>query len=74
MFKHTWFVSIIHGMCFISNVLQACAAHVASRLGPSRQLIGVATLRALDVTGIPENFLEEALGGESFHLKLRIQC
>ncbi|KAI1879333.1 hypothetical protein JX265_002287 [Neoarthrinium moseri] len=39
----------------------ACADRVTSRLGSIRPFIGVATLRALGVTGLPENLIEEGL-------------
>lgn len=39
----------------------ACAEKVTSRLGSIRPFIGVATLRALGVTGLPENLQEEGL-------------
>ncbi|KAI1262663.1 ARM repeat-containing protein [Xylariaceae sp. FL1019] len=39
----------------------ACSEKVATRLGSIRPFIGVATLRALDITSLPENLLEENL-------------
>ncbi|KAK8117583.1 eIF-2-alpha kinase activator GCN1 [Apiospora kogelbergensis] len=54
------------GACLITGdaaptVYLACADKVTSRLGSIRPFIGVATLRALGVTGLPENLEEEGL-------------
>ncbi|KAK8848926.1 translational activator GCN1 [Apiospora arundinis] len=54
------------GACLITgdaapSVYLACADKVTSRLGSIRPFIGVATLRALGVTGLPENLEEEGL-------------
>ncbi|KAI0142174.1 armadillo-type protein [Pestalotiopsis sp. NC0098] len=54
------------GACLITGDLAptaylACADKVSNRLGPIRPFIGVATLRALGVTGLPDNLLEEGL-------------
>ncbi|KAI1331652.1 ARM repeat-containing protein [Xylariaceae sp. FL0255] len=39
----------------------ACSEKITTRLGSTRPFIGVATLRALDITSLPENLLEENL-------------
>ena len=39
-----------------------CADRASSRLGPIRQFVGVATLRAAGITILPENLLAESLG------------
>ena len=39
-----------------------CADRTSSRLGPIRPFVGVATLRAADITILPENLLAEPLG------------
>ncbi|KAI8623097.1 ARM repeat-containing protein [Xylariaceae sp. FL1651] len=39
----------------------SCSERVASRLGGIRQFIGIATLRALDISLLPENLTEENL-------------
>ncbi|KAI0376886.1 translational activator GCN1 [Hypomontagnella monticulosa] len=39
----------------------ACSERVTSRLGPIRPFIGVATLRALGISSLPENLTEEGL-------------
>ncbi|KAJ8126135.1 hypothetical protein O1611_g7503 [Lasiodiplodia mahajangana] len=39
----------------------ACSEKVTSRLGAIRPFIGVAALRALDITSLPENMMEENL-------------
>ncbi|KAI8964275.1 ARM repeat-containing protein [Daldinia sp. FL1419] len=39
----------------------ACSDRVTSRLGAIRPFIGVATLRALGITSLPENMIEEGL-------------
>ncbi|KAH6652528.1 armadillo-type protein [Truncatella angustata] len=39
----------------------ACAEKVTTRLGSVRPFIGVATLRALGITGLPDNLVEEGL-------------
>ncbi|KAI0120993.1 armadillo-type protein [Xylariales sp. AK1849] len=54
------------GACLITgdaapSVYLACADKVTDRLGPIRPFIGVATIRALGVTGLPENLMEEGL-------------
>ncbi|KAK8076513.1 eIF-2-alpha kinase activator GCN1 [Apiospora phragmitis] len=54
------------GACLITgdavpSVYLACADKVTNRLGSIRPFIGVATLRALGVTGLPENLEEEGL-------------
>ncbi|KAK7937977.1 eIF-2-alpha kinase activator GCN1 [Apiospora aurea] len=54
------------GACLITgdaapSVYLACADKVTDRLGSIRPFIGVATLRALGVTGLPENLEEEGL-------------
>lgn len=54
------------GACLITgdaapSTYLACADKVTNRLGPIRPFIGVATLRALGVTGLPDNLLEEGL-------------
>ncbi|ETS84164.1 hypothetical protein PFICI_02189 [Pestalotiopsis fici W106-1] len=54
------------GACLITGDVAptaylACADKVSNRLGAIRPFIGVATLRALGVTGLPENLLEEGL-------------
>ncbi|KAK8022266.1 eIF-2-alpha kinase activator GCN1 [Apiospora rasikravindrae] len=54
------------GACLITGdaaptVYLACADKVTDRLGSIRPFIGVATLRALGVTGLPENLEEEGL-------------
>ncbi|KAK6065981.1 eIF-2-alpha kinase activator GCN1 [Seiridium cupressi] len=54
------------GACLITgdvapSVYLACADKVTSRLGSVRPFIGVATLRALGVTGLPDNLQEEGL-------------
>ncbi|KXJ92134.1 armadillo-type protein [Microdochium bolleyi] len=38
-----------------------CADKVTSRLGPIRPFIGVATLRALEISSLPENLTEEGV-------------
>ncbi|KAK3347186.1 armadillo-type protein [Lasiosphaeria hispida] len=52
------------GACLITaeagpNAFISCAEQVASRLGPIRPFIGVATLRAHDVSALPENLTQE---------------
>ncbi|KAK8057620.1 eIF-2-alpha kinase activator GCN1 [Apiospora saccharicola] len=54
------------GACLITGdaapeVYLACAEKVTDRLGSIRPFIGVSTLRALGVTGLPENLEEEGL-------------
>ncbi|KAI0388978.1 ARM repeat-containing protein [Xylariaceae sp. FL0594] len=39
----------------------ACSEKVAARLGAVRPFIGVATLRAVDITSLPDNMMEENL-------------
>lgn len=39
----------------------ACSDRVTPRLGPNRPFIGIATLRALGITSLPENLTEEGL-------------
>jgi hypothetical protein len=41
----------------------ACSQKISDRLGVSRALVGIATLRALEQAYIPENYHEEPLGG-----------
>lgn len=45
-----------------NNAFIACANLVTSRLGSLRQFIGIATLRALNSSHIPEYLLQESLG------------
>ncbi len=40
-----------------------CSERISSRLGAMRAFVGVATLRAHDVTSLPDNLKEESLGG-----------
>ncbi|KAI1811390.1 ARM repeat-containing protein [Poronia punctata] len=40
----------------------SCSEKVAARLGSIRPFIGVATLRSLDVTSLPDSLMEENLG------------
>jgi len=44
------------------NAYILCAERLASRIGPLRRFIGVATLRALSVPQLPEELLQEPLG------------
>lgn len=44
------------------NAYILCSGRLASRIGPLRQFIGIATLRALDVPQLPEELLQEPLG------------
>ena len=46
----------------------ACANFVTSRLGTSRQSIGIATLRSLCSTHLPDNLSQEPLGGAVLNL------
>ena len=50
------------------QALLACANFVTSRLGTSRQFIGVAILRSLGSTHLPNNLIQEPLGGTSLSL------
>ena len=43
-----------------------CSNFVVSRLGPLRKFIGVATLRSLGPTHLPQDLQEEPLGGKRF--------
>ncbi|KAK0644362.1 armadillo-type protein [Cercophora newfieldiana] len=52
------------GACLITggsgpNAFISCADQIASRLGPIRPFIGIATLRAHDVSALPENLTQE---------------
>ncbi|KAI5921018.1 armadillo-type protein [Camillea tinctor] len=54
------------GACLITGdaaplVYLACSSKVAARLGGIRPFIGVATLRALGITSLPGNMIEEPL-------------
>ncbi|KAI1633334.1 armadillo-type protein [Biscogniauxia mediterranea] len=54
------------GACLITGdaaplVYLACSSKVAVRLGAIRPFIGVATLRALGITSLPDNMVEEPL-------------
>ncbi|KAI1500346.1 armadillo-type protein [Biscogniauxia marginata] len=54
------------GACLITGdaaplVYLACSDKVTTRLGAIRPFIGVATLRALGITSLPDNMMEEAL-------------
>ncbi|RYP67071.1 hypothetical protein DL769_005859 [Monosporascus sp. CRB-8-3] len=54
------------GACLITGdaaplAYLACSNRVTSRLGPIRTFIGVASLRALGITTLPENLTEEGL-------------
>ncbi|KAI1336535.1 armadillo-type protein [Xylariaceae sp. FL0016] len=54
------------GACLITgdaapSAFLACSDKVTNRLGAIRPFIGVATLRALDITSLPENLTEENL-------------
>ncbi|KAI0018683.1 armadillo-type protein [Xylariomycetidae sp. FL0641] len=54
------------GACLITgdaapSAYLACSEKVSARLGANRPFIGVATLRALDITALPENMMEEDL-------------
>lgn len=54
------------GACLITgdtapSAYLACSNRVTNRLGSIRPFIGVATLRAVDITSLPENLTEEGL-------------
>ena len=46
-----------------NDAFMACSNLVTARLGPLRQFIGVATLRALGSSHLPDYLLQESLGG-----------
>ena len=80
---------IVHAVDLLSTVIEAgaglivgdaatlayldCARGVSSRLGPLRPFIGVATLRAIGVTQLPAEYLEESLQDQVTRVLYRIR-